>query len=150
MNPYVRPTDTVAISRRSVIVHAGLAAIALTGLASCSSSGTQGPASPAPSAPASGAAGVTVKTAEIPVGGGKIFAEAQTVVTQPSKGQFKAFSSICTHAKCPVAEVTTTIDCKCHGSKFALADGSVVNGPATVPLPAKTAKVTGDSVTVSA
>ena len=152
MNPYVRPTDTTPISRRSVIVNAGLAAFALTGLASCSSyssEGTTASAAPAP-APASGGAGVTAKTAEIPVGGGKIFADAQTVVTQPAKGEVKAFSSICTHAKCPVAEVTTTINCKCHGSEFALADGSVVKGPATAPLPAKTAKVEGDSVMVAA
>jgi Rieske Fe-S protein len=61
----------------------------------------------------------------------------------------KAFSSICTHAGCPVAEVTDTINCNCHGSKFSITDGSVVNGPATKPLPARTVTVTGDSVSVS-
>jgi Rieske Fe-S protein len=151
MNPYVRPTDPVPISRRSAIRNAGLAAVALTGLASCSNYSAQSPATSAPagSAPAGGA-GLTSPTADIPVGGGKIFSDAATVITQPTKGEFKAFSSICTHASCPVAAVTTTIDCNCHGSKFALADGAVVNGPATSPLPAKTVKVDGDSVVVSA
>jgi Rieske Fe-S protein len=48
-----------------------------------------------------------------------------------------------------VAEVTDTINCNCHGSKFSITDGSVVNGPATKPLPARTVTVTGDSVSVS-
>jgi Rieske Fe-S protein len=146
MNPYVRPTDPPPISRRSVL-QAGLAALALTGLSACTSYGAQGPAS---SAPPSGGGGVSAPTADIPVGSGKIFPDAQTVITQPTQGQFKAFSSICTHANCPVAAVTTTINCNCHGSKYAITDGSVVNGPATRPLPAKTAKVQGNSVVVSA
>ena len=71
------------------------------------------------------------------------------MITQPTEGTFKAFSSICTHARCPVADVTDTINCNCHGSKFSITDGSVVNGPATQPLPARTVAVTGDSVSVS-
>jgi Rieske Fe-S protein len=147
MNPYVRPSDSVPISRRSVM-HAGLAALALTGLSACTNYGAQAPASSAP--PSGGAGGVSAATADIPVGGGKIFPDAETVITQPTSGRFKAFSSICTHANCPVAAVTTTIDCNCHGSKYSITDGSVVNGPATRPLPAKTAKVQGNSVVVSA
>jgi Rieske Fe-S protein len=150
MNPYVRPTDPVPISRRSAIRNAGLAAVALTGLASCSNYSAQSPATSAPagSAPAGGA-GLTSPTADIPVGGGKIFSDAATVITQPTKGEFKAFSSICTHAGCPVAAVTDTINCNCHGSKFSITDGSVVNGPASKPLTARTATVTGDSVSVA-
>ncbi len=142
MNPYVRPTAPTPISRRTMIVGGGIAALALTGLSAC------GGSSPTPSASSGGATGVTAKTTDIPVGGGKIFAEAQTVVTQPAAGEFKAFSSICTHQNCPVTQVTTTIDCQCHGSKFALADGSAVTGPATSPLPARTVTVNGDSLSV--
>ncbi|MCW2811205.1 MAG: iron sulfur protein [Friedmanniella sp.] len=145
MNPYVRLTDAQPVSRRSLLVNAGLAGLTLAGLSACGSS-----SSTAAEPPASAATGVTAPTADIPVGGGKIFADAQVVVTQPTKGSFKAFSSICTHARCPVADVTTTINCACHGSKFALADGAVVNGPAATPLPARTAKVEGSSVVVSA
>ena len=144
MNPYVRPTATPSISRRTMIMSGGVAALALTGLSAC------GDSTPAPSgSTGAAAAGVTTKTADIPVGGGKIFTEAQAVVTQPSAGEFKAFSSICTHQNCPVTQVTTTIDCQCHGSKFALADGSVVTGPATSPLPARTVTVSGDSLSVA-
>ena len=63
------------------------------------------------------------------------------MITQPTAGEFKAFSSICTHAACPVADVTDTINCNCHGSKFSITDGSVVNGPAVTPLPARTVTV---------
>ncbi len=60
------------------------------------------------------------------------------------------YSKICTHAGCPVSQVTDTINCNCHGSKFSLTDGSVVAGPAERPLAARTVTVTGDTVAVSA
>lgn len=145
MNAYLRALDNATLSRRRLLAGAGLAAAALGGLAACGgSTGDAGSGSTAAAGP------VTAPTSDIPVGGGKIFAASQTVVTQPAAGEFKAFSSICTHARCPVAEVTDTINCNCHGSKFALADGAVVAGPAKNPLPAKTVTVTGDSVSVSA
>ncbi len=144
MNPYVRPTAPGPLSRRAVIVSAGLAGLALTGLTACGSGDE-------PAGTTSVSAGpVSTKTADIPVGGGTIFGDAQTVITQPTAGEFKAFSSICTHARCPVTDVTSTINCQCHGSQFALADGSVVKGPATTGLPAKTVTVAGDTVSVSA
>ena len=152
VNPNLAAGDG-ALSRRSMIIQGGLATAALAGLSACTNYG----APAAPSAAASsgagsgsgGGAGAAIKTADIPVGGGKIFADSQSVVTQPVKGEFKAFSSICTHQNCPVTEVTDTINCSCHGSKFSITDGSVVNPPAPTPLPAKTVKVDGDSLTVS-
>jgi len=60
------------------------------------------------------------------------------VVTQPVSGTFKAFSATCTHQGCAVSEVANgTINCPCHGSRFAVADGSVTAGPATTPLARK-------------
>jgi Rieske Fe-S protein len=59
------------------------------------------------------------------------------VVTQPADGDFRAFGNICTHSSCPVTDVTDTINCNCHNSRFALEDGSVVSGPAPEPLPTK-------------
>ena len=143
MTPYVRPDH--AMTRRSLLASAGLAAAALGGLSACGGGGNdQGP--PA----AAGSAGpVTAKTSDIAVGSGTIFAAGQAVITQPTAGAFKAFSSICTHAACPVATVTDTINCNCHGSKFSIKDGSVVNGPAVQPLPARTVTVQGDSLSVS-
>ena len=150
VNPNLASGDD-ALSRRSLIIQGGLATAALAGLSACTNYG----APAAPSAAASsgagsgGGSGAAIKTADIPVGGGKIFADSQSVVTQPVKGEFKAFSSICTHQSCPVASVTDTINCDCHGSKFSITDGSVVNPPATQSLAARTVTVQGDNLTVS-
>jgi nitrite reductase/ring-hydroxylating ferredoxin subunit len=87
-------------------------------------------------------------TSQIPVGGGLVFKEQEIVVTQPSKGEFKAFSAICTHQGCPVGDVSGgTINCPCHGSKFNL-DGTVANGPATAPLPSERISVQGSDITL--
>ncbi|GHE01801.1 Rieske (2Fe-2S) protein [Streptomyces alanosinicus] len=86
-------------------------------------------------------------TSDIPEGGGKVFKDQKVVVTQPKKGDFKAFSAICTHQGCTVDKVADgTIDCPCHGSKFHVADGSVAHGPAARPLPAKSIKVEKNSI----
>jgi Rieske Fe-S protein len=158
MQPYDRPTDALPISRRTVIMNAGLAAAALAGLSSCTNYGTA-PVTESSAATTSGSAtggasngagnGLTATAADIPVGSGKIFPDAETVITQPKEGEFKAFNSICTHQACPVASVTDTINCDCHGSKYSITDGSVVNPPAPQPLPTKTIKVDGDTLTVT-
>jgi Rieske Fe-S protein len=89
------------------------------------------------------------KTTDVPVGGGVVVAAADVVITQPSAGQFKAFSATCTHQGCTVADVSGgTINCGCHFSKFSATDGSVKNGPATQPLPEKKVTVTGTSIAV--
>ncbi|MET9357376.1 Rieske (2Fe-2S) protein [Streptomyces sp. NPDC006617] len=88
-----------------------------------------------------------VRTGDIPVAGGKVLTAEKIVVTQPEQGEFKAFSAVCTHQGCIVSDVRDgTIDCACHGSRFAVADGSVVRGPATEPLPGKRITVEGNSV----
>ncbi|GGW48726.1 iron-sulfur protein [Streptomyces lucensis JCM 4490] len=97
----------------------------------------------------SGSSGGTKLTAvsDIPEGGGKVFRDQKVVVTQPAKGEFRAFSAICTHEGCTVDQVADgTIDCPCHGSRFHIADGSVAHGPATRPLPKKSIKVEGNSI----
>ncbi|MEV4507995.1 Rieske (2Fe-2S) protein [Dactylosporangium sp. NPDC049525] len=99
-------------------------------------------------APAGGGGGGFAKTSDIPVGGGKIFEDQKIVVTQPTAGQFKCFTAVCTHAGCVVGDVSGgTINCPCHGSKFKVADGSVANGPASKALKAVAIKVNGDSIT---
>jgi Rieske Fe-S protein len=90
------------------------------------------------------------KRSEVPVGGGKIFTAEKVVVTQPTEGEFKAFSAVCTHQGCVVAKVKSAgIDCTCHGSKFSITDGSVLNGPATKPLEELKVTVSGDDLAVS-
>jgi Rieske Fe-S protein len=86
-------------------------------------------------------------TKDIPVGGGKVFEDQQLVITQPTKGEFKGFSAICTHQGCTVSQVKGgTINCPCHGSKFEVSDGSVRSGPANKPLPYRGVKVDGDQI----
>ena len=152
--------------RRAVIRGAGavgLAAVGGTVLAACGSDSTAGatagdtstggssggPSSAATTTGGSGGSGGVAK-ADIPVGGGTIVAATKTVITQPAAGEFKAFSSICTHMGCPVASVADgTINCNCHGSKYDIATGAVKRGPATKPLPAKTVTVKGGQITVT-
>jgi Rieske Fe-S protein len=88
-----------------------------------------------------------VDAAEVPVGGGIKLPELQLVVTQPTKGSYKAFDATCTHKQCQVADVSEgSINCRCHGSRFAIADGAVLEGPADAPLSEVQVKVTGSRV----
>lgn len=136
------------ISRRAVIAGAcGVGVAAALGGCSTYGGSSEGDDAPAKDA-APGAA--LAKTADIPVGGGKVFTDQKVVVTQPVAGTFKGFTTTCTHQGCTVAEVKNgTINCPCHGSMFKIADGSVAGGPAPSPLPAKEVKVTGDSITLA-
>jgi Rieske Fe-S protein len=88
---------------------------------------------------------VLAATADVPVGGGVI--AGGVVVTQPTEGEFRGFSSTCTHQGCQVASVADgVISCPCHGSRFSAEDGSVQNGPATAPLPEVAVTVEGADV----
>ena len=155
-------------TRRTVLRAAGVVALAGAGvsaLAGCAAESTSGapsttPAEPATSEPASSSPaaqstsakpsaskaqapkGPSVATSKVPVGGGVILADADYVVTQPSKGSYKAFSKICTHQGCPVAEVRDgVIHCNCHGSEYSIKDGSVTKPPAPKPLAEAKTKV---------
>jgi Rieske Fe-S protein len=78
-----------------------------------------------------------------------VFPAEKVVVTQPSAGEFKAFSAVCTHLQCVVDQVANgTIDCPCHGSQFSVKNGSVVAGPAPSPLPAQSIRVAGGKITL--
>ncbi|MET8564233.1 Rieske (2Fe-2S) protein [Streptomyces flaveolus] len=115
------------------------------------SASTPAPASSEPASPAAEEAApagkALARTSDIPEGGGKVFKEEKVVVTQPKKGDFKAFSAICTHQGCVVDRVADgTIDCPCHGSRFRVTDGSVAHGPAVRPLPQRPITVDGKSI----
>jgi len=54
-------------------------------------------------------------------------------------GRLYAFDDLCTCADeaCPLSGgllTETTIMCQCHGSRFDITTGAVINGPATTPL----------------
>ena len=79
-----------------------------------------------------------------------IMSDADYVVTQPTPGEYKAFSKICTHQGCPVEKIMNKeIVCPCHGSHFSITDGAPVAGPAQTPLPAATVTVSGDNLVIS-
>jgi Rieske Fe-S protein len=157
-------TDSLA-TRRGMLAGVGLvglaSAITACGAGASSSTpaagsaattaGGAGTAAPAGSAAGGGgsaaAASALAATSKIPVGSGTIFPGPQVVVTQPTAGEFKAFSAVCTHMGCIVNQISNgTIDCPCHGSQYSITTGDVVSGPAPRPLPAKQIKVSGDSI----
>lgn len=125
--------------RRMLLRGVAIAGVATPVLAACGSDSgdpsgqptNTASSSPDPSAPA----GPLAETADVPVGEGIILSDESIVLTQPTEGTFKAFSAICTHNGCVVASVSEgTINCPCHGSKFSIEDGSVVQTPAPSPL----------------
>jgi len=133
---------------------AGLSGGALTACGSEETDTASDPTSPETTPASSADAGESqapagealTKTADIPEGGGVIFQDQEVVVTQPTAGEFKCFSAICTHQGCLVSSVTETINCKCHNSTFALADGAPVSGLARMALEEKSITVDGDSI----
>ncbi|MFI1724192.1 Rieske (2Fe-2S) protein [Streptomyces sp. NPDC020489] len=130
-------------TRRSVLLASGAAAFAV----GCAEYGGEGDGDTGSDTVEASAGTELARTGEIPVGGGKIFKDEKVVVTQPKEGEFKAFTNICTHQQCPVANVDGgTINCTCHGSRFSITDGSVTNPPATQPLAEKKITVKGDSI----
>lgn len=134
---------TFGISRRQTLT--GAAALGTVPLlAACG--GDDGSSDTATEPPAAGEA--LGPAADVPVGGGTIYADQKIVVTQPTEGDFRAFTAVCTHQSCLVSKVTAeSIDCTCHGSKFSVEDGSVLNGPATTGLTPVTVTVDGDQIT---
>ena len=148
------------VSRRMMLRGAAVGGLSLPLLAACggggsadpSSSGSSGSSGSASSGSGSGSksSGATVKVSDVPAGGGTILKDQQVVVTQPTKGDFKAFSAICTHQGCLVGQVTDKkIICPCHGSEYSITDGSVIRGPAPSPLAAKKVSVKGSEISVA-
>ncbi|MEU6475811.1 Rieske 2Fe-2S domain-containing protein [Streptomyces sp. NPDC047017] len=128
-------------SRRTILRGAALTPVAGLGLAACGPGG--GSAAPAtPTAPVDLGA-----ESEIPAGGAKLFRDHNVVVSRDGKGALKAFSTICTHAGCPIGKLEgTTLMCACHGSQFDATTGKVVQSPATRPLPELPVRVKGGKV----
>ncbi|MEU1404401.1 Rieske (2Fe-2S) protein [Streptomyces sp. NPDC005728] len=159
------PQPEAGPARRTVMAAAGAAGLAAA-LTACGSgddssnsvttgSGTAGSTGSTGSTGSSAAGGsgggaALAKTSDIPEGGGKIFKDQGVVVTQPTAGTYKAFSSKCTHQGCAVGSVANgVIVCPCHNSHFSVEDGSVKQGPATQPLPAEKISVSGDRITLA-
>ncbi|MGW0122538.1 Rieske (2Fe-2S) protein [Streptomyces sp. NPDC003327] len=139
------------VARRTVVAAAGGAGL-VAALGACGGGGADD--KPDATAGTSGGAGegdgeaqVLARTGDVPVGGGTVIAAQGVVIVQPKAGEFKAYSSKCTHAGCAVGRVeNNAIICPCHQSRFDAADGSVQSGPATAPLPPTPIQVVGDAI----
>ncbi len=136
------------VTRRMMLRGAAVSGVALPLLAACGGGGQAADGS------ASASGGLTV--ADVPVGGGTILADQEVVVTQPTKGQFKAFTAICPHQGCTVTKVEDgEIVCPCHGSRFSIEDGANTEGPngtaagSVADLQPKKVSVEGDQISVS-
>ena len=122
-----RPSAT----RRTVLRGAALTPVAGLGLAACSAGGKGGtePDATPPEPVALGA------ESEVAKGGAKLYRDENVVVSRTADGSLKAYSTICTHAGCPINKLSgTTLVCPCHGSEFDAVTGKVVQAPATEPL----------------
>ena len=94
--------------------------------------------------------GAIGKTSEVPVGGAKIYTAEKVMVSQPKQGEFKAFSTVCTHEQCAITQLNgDEIECGCHHSRFKVADGTVAKGPANKPLSELKVTVSGGNLSVS-
>jgi len=148
--------------RRSIMKAAALVVVPVAGVgavAACSSSNSSSSSSNGSSGSAGSSGGnggsdngsVSVPSSSVPVGGGYVDKNNLVVVTQPQAGVYKAFTAVCPHQGCTVANVSNNqIQCPCHGSIFSAKDGTVINGPATTALSPMTATVSGANVTVTA
>jgi len=149
---------TDGLSRRHTLTGAATVGIGAPFLAACGGDDTTA-TDPGSSTTSSGATssgseasggGSLASASDIEVGGGTIFADEKVVVTQPAEGEFKAFSSTCTHQGCQVSSVSDgAINCVCHGSQFSIEDGSVTGGPASAPLGEVELSVEGDEISLA-
>jgi Rieske Fe-S protein len=151
---------TSSLNRRRVLGGATATMIGLPVLAACGSDEPDSASEPTSAATAdstgsaepsaAAGAGALAATSDVPVGGCAVFSEQKVVLTQPAEGEFKAFSSVCTHQGCTVsASSDGVIPCNCHNSKFSLEDGSVISGPASAPLAEVSITVEGDSISLA-
>ena len=116
-------------SRRTVLRGAALTPVAGLGLTACGAAGgTTAPATP--TAPVD-----LGKDGEVATGHAQLYREPDVVVSRAENGSLKAYSTICTHAGCPIDRLQgTTLVCPCHGSQFDARTGKVLRSPATEPL----------------
>ncbi|MFF2806880.1 Rieske (2Fe-2S) protein [Streptomyces sp. NPDC058000] len=125
--------------RRTVLRGTALAGIACFGAAACAAGEQGSGARPSSDAPVE-----LGPAAEVPVGGAKLYAAQRLLVSQPTKGEFKCFSSVCTHMGGTLNKIEKgQAVCPLHGSHFEVATGKVAQGPASSPLEEVPVKVKG-------
>lgn len=133
-HPDFRPT-------RRIVFH-GLGAMGVAAaLAGCAGGGDDSASEP----PTSGTPLASVD--EVPVGGGLILGDQKIVLTQPTAGEFKGFTAVCTHQGNTMTSVEDgQILCSFHGSSFSVETGAVEGGPASSALAGVAIRVEGDQI----
>ncbi|MBX9244823.1 Rieske (2Fe-2S) protein [Actinotalea ferrariae] len=134
-------------SRRAFLA-GSVAAAGAVALVACAPGGGDGGGTPTGDAAGgdgegSGSGGL-VALADVPVGGAVVATTSAgdtVLVTQPTEGEVRCFSSVCTHQGCAVAPGEGELKCPCHASAFHLDTGEPVMGPATRPLDAVAVEV---------
>jgi nitrite reductase/ring-hydroxylating ferredoxin subunit len=93
------------------------------------------------------------RTGDIAEGGLRAFdVDGRPVAVAHLDGGWYAFSDVCTHRQCSLAEGELDggeVECPCHGSRFDVATGEVRNGPATEPVEAFPVRAEGDEIQVA-
>jgi nitrite reductase/ring-hydroxylating ferredoxin subunit len=135
------PSDElVQLSRRNFMSVATLSVcgLALSGCAS-SEGNSGGPTTPTPQPPVDAvvvtATEVRITVARVPElqnANGFVFVSApRVIVANLGSNSFRAYSAVCPHENQNVSQVQNgLLFCPTHGSRFDLATGQVVNGPA--------------------
>lgn len=143
-----------SLRRRSLLLSAGAVGCGALGLSACSVAAPETPASTAAAGPAvpPGTAVRVGKLSDVQVGAtatGQVNGKT-VVIYRPADTTVLAYDAACTHAGCTVTPSGADFECPCHGSVFKASDGSVVNGPAKLPLGKLRAALDGEWITVSA
>ncbi|HXF36703.1 MAG TPA: non-heme iron oxygenase ferredoxin subunit [Actinomycetota bacterium] len=76
----------------------------------------------------------------------------RTVAIANVGGTLYAFDDVCTHAACSLSEGDldgTVVECPCHGSRFDVTSGEVVEGPAADPIDTFEVREDGGELQVS-
>lgn len=66
-------------------------------------------------------------------------------------GEFYATDEQCTHRECSLEKgqlAGKVVTCPCHGARFDVTTGAVLNPPAEIPLPTHTVKIEGNQILV--
>ena len=88
------------------------------------------------------------KPSEFPPGTVAMLPQRKVCVVSTEEG-ISVVSLVCTHLGCLVKLTEAGFDCPCHGSKFAITDGHVTQGPATSGLGKATVTQKGETLTIS-
>ncbi|MFE0189413.1 Rieske (2Fe-2S) protein [Streptomyces sp. NPDC058989] len=130
---------TASPDRRTVLRGAALVGAACFGATACASGEQKSGTRPASDAPVE-----LGPASEVPVGGAKLYGDRRLLVSQPAKGQFKCFSTVCTHMGAILNKIEKEQGvCPLHGSRFQVTTGEVAQGPAARPLEEVPVRVKG-------